>query len=87
MAVEPDEPRHYLVQRIREALAHDPRVAELELEVTVRGSRVVVAGSVPTEERCRAVTDVVHAAAPDHEVQNETRVAVLGTEIDEEEVR
>ncbi len=60
----PEEPKHYLVQRIREALAHDPRVAEIELQVTVRGNKVFVAGSVPTEDRRQAVADVVKEAGP-----------------------
>ena len=82
-----DEAPHYLVQRIREALAHDPRVAELELEVTVRGSKVFIAGTVPTEDRRSAITDVVQRTAPNREVHNETRVAVMSGTVDEEELR
>jgi osmotically-inducible protein OsmY len=81
-----DEAPHYLVQRIREALAHDPAVAELELEVTVRGSKVFVAGTIPTKDRQSAITDVVQRAAPDHEVHNETSVAVMSGTVDEEEL-
>ena len=71
-----EEPKHYLVQRIREALAHDPRVAEMELQVTVRGAKVFVSGVVSTEERCRAIEEVVREKAPELELHNEVEVAV-----------
>jgi len=79
-----DEPVHYLIQRIREALAHDPAVAELELEVTVRGSKVFVSGSVPTEERRGAISEVVARVAPDHDFRNDTQVAILDEHVKEE---
>jgi osmotically-inducible protein OsmY len=81
-----EEPKHYLVQRIREALAHDPRVSEIELQVTVRGSKVFVAGAVSTEDRRQAVTEVVQEAAPDCEVHNETRASFRPGEVEEEEL-
>jgi osmotically-inducible protein OsmY len=86
MASNPEEPKHYLVQRIREALAHDPRVSELELQVTVRGSKVFVAGAVATDDRRQSVTEVVQEAAPDCEVHNQTRVSVQAGEVEEEEM-
>ena len=70
-----EEPPHYQVQRVREALAHDPRVGELELEVTIRAGKVFVAGSVPTTEVQQAVTDVVHEVVPELEAHNQTSVA------------
>ncbi len=78
MASNAEEPKHYLVQRIREALAHDPRV--------VRGSKVFVAGAVPTEDRRQAVTEVVQESAPDHEVHNETRASFRPGAVEEEEL-
>ena len=68
------EPPHYQVQR---ALAHDPRVGELELQVTIRAGKVMVAGSVPTEDVRNSVTVVVREALPDAEVHNHTTVAVF----------
>ena len=64
----------YLVARIREALTKDPRVNELELEVTVSEGRVFVSGTVPTQERQRAVADVVRELAPNMDVRNATEV-------------
>jgi osmotically-inducible protein OsmY len=72
-----EEPPHYQVQRVREALAHDPRVGELELEVTIRAGKVFVAGTVPTDEVRRAVTEVVREVVPDLEVHNQTAAASI----------
>ena len=75
---------HYQVQRVREALAHDPRVGELELRVKMAGGKVFVRGAVPTEERRRAVGEVVHEILPDVEVHNETHVIDFAPRPDEE---
>jgi osmotically-inducible protein OsmY len=64
----------YLLARIRDALAKDPRVNEPELVVSISGDKVMVSGTVPTEVRRKAVTDVVHEIAPGHEVRNATEV-------------
>jgi hypothetical protein len=55
---------------LHEALVTDPRVGEPELAVTVTGSIVVVEGTVHTEERRQAVTEVLRDVAPDLEVEN-----------------
>jgi len=65
----------YVIQRVREALAHDPRVGELELGVDVRGDRLFVTGTVQTEERRVAVEEVAAEAAPEMEVHNQVLVA------------
>jgi osmotically-inducible protein OsmY len=65
----------YVAAHVQEALARDPRVNEPELGVTVVKGRVVINGNVPTDERRRAVTEVVHECCPDLEVQNQTTVA------------
>jgi hypothetical protein len=70
-STDPDEPVHYLVQHVRDALAE---IGELELEVTVRGDKLFVAGTVQTEERRTAVAEAAGRAAPDHEVHNQVRV-------------
>jgi hypothetical protein len=41
----------YLAERIRTALAQDPRVNELGIQVVIVGGRAVVTGSVATAER------------------------------------
>ena len=60
----------YLLAKIRDALAKDPRVNEPELVVSISGDKVMVSGIVPTEVRRKAVTQV----APGHEVRNATEV-------------
>ena len=73
-----EEPPHYLVQRIREALAHDDRVNELELQVKVTGRKVFLHGTVPTRERQEAVNEVVQGVLPDCDVLNETTIGEYG---------
>ncbi len=82
-----DEPDHYLTERIREALAQDPRVNELELEVTMAGGKVFVSGTLPSQERKDAVTDVVREVVPDVEVHNQTSVMTPAGDVEDEELR
>jgi osmotically-inducible protein OsmY len=64
----------YLLGRIEEALAKDPRVGELELDVRVVADRIYLSGRVATEERCRAAVEVVREVAPGHDVSNQLTV-------------
>jgi osmotically-inducible protein OsmY len=70
-----DEAPHYKVQRIREAMAHDPRVGELELQVTVRAGKAQISGTVPSPEVQQAITEVAGEVAPELELHNHTTVA------------
>ena len=72
-----EEPPHYLVQRVREALAHDERVSELEIKVKVFGRKVFVTGPVSTPERRGAIDEVLSEVLPGYEVHNETEAARL----------
>lgn len=69
-----DEPVRYLVERVREALAHDPRVTALDIRVTIKDGRVFLAGRVATPERREAIGDVVREVLPGYEVHNHTVV-------------
>jgi hypothetical protein len=69
-----DVPDEYLVAHASEALASDPRTAELELDVSVDGREVVVTGTVATPERQAAVGEVVAKALPGREVRNLTGI-------------
>jgi hypothetical protein len=64
------EPVEYVVARIKDVLAHDGRVAALDVDVHVADNTVVLEGSVPTEERRRACTELVHTVLPDCTVEN-----------------
>ena len=67
-------PDEYLVAHACEALATDPRTAELELDIAVDGREVMVTGTVATPERQAAIGDVVAKALPGREVRNLTSV-------------
>jgi len=73
MTQAPDAPQ-YVAERIRSALAADPRVAELGVTVKIVGTRVHVAGIVATPDRRLVVEEIVHQLMPEHEVQNEIQV-------------
>ena len=68
------DPDEYVVQHLREALAHDQRVSELGLEVVVRNGVLHVMGTVSTEERRAAIADVAAGIAPEWHIVNETSV-------------
>ena len=70
-----EEPPHYVVQRIREALAHDERVSELEVKAKVFGRKVFLTGPVSTQERHDAIDAVLAEVLPDYEIHNETEVS------------
>jgi osmotically-inducible protein OsmY len=64
----------YLVGKLQHALAIDRRVNMLDVKVTVRGGTIHLTGEVATEERRRAVAEVVAELLPEAEVRNELTV-------------
>jgi osmotically-inducible protein OsmY len=64
------EPSEYVVGRIKDALAHDARVAALDVEVQIVGDVVVLDGEVPTHERRRVCAELARAVLQDHTVEN-----------------
>jgi osmotically-inducible protein OsmY len=64
------EPRHYVIEKVRHALAHDPRTNELDLTVSVSGEKIFITGTVPTAERRDSIGVVAREVLPDHEVHN-----------------
>ena len=80
-----DEPR-YEQERIRQALATDPRVGEPELGVDLVAGRVLVTGSVPNE-RVRAAIDLVVAElAPGAPLDNRVTVPPMDEPTGEETI-
>jgi hypothetical protein len=71
-------PTAYVVVRIQEALATDPRVGELGIVVADEGSEVVLRGSVSTATRKAAVGAVAERVlrdlGDDRPVRDETTV-------------
>ncbi len=72
------EPDDYALQRLRDALANDARVAEMGLQVDVAGGKVFLTGQVATAERQAAVGTVAAEVLPDYEVHNQTSVTPVG---------
>jgi hypothetical protein len=83
-AKDAEEPDDYLIQRLRDGLAKDPSVAELDLHVRRLGRRLFVSGNVATAERRAAVVTVAERLAPGYEVHNET-VVPSRVEVDQKE--
>jgi hypothetical protein len=65
----------YDQERIRQALATDPRVGEPELSVEIVAGRILVSGSVPSPEVRDAVGHVVDEIAPGMPLDNRVDVA------------
>lgn len=78
-----DEPLQYVAARVREAIAADPRVHMLDVDVRVVGGKVFLRGVVPSDDRREAIEDIAREMVPDHEIHNEVDVFVpehAGTE-------
>ena len=57
------KPDDYIVGHVRDALATDPRAGVLDVQATVVAGRVVLTGTVASEERGAAVAQVAGEAA------------------------
>ncbi|MDA8296147.1 MAG: BON domain-containing protein [Actinomycetota bacterium] len=71
------EARAYLIERLRERFATDPRLGELGLEVRLVGDIAHVRGQVESEARRQAVVTVITEVAPDLAVRNEVEITDL----------
>jgi osmotically-inducible protein OsmY len=67
----------YLAEEVREALAREPRVGELGVDVEVRGQTVVLSGTVTSAAGQDAATEVAREVVPDRRVRNETSTVDL----------
>lgn len=68
----------YLVGRLQEALASDPRVNALDIKIVLTGGKLHLTGQVPTEQRRQAVNEVIHEVMPDVAIRNELTLLELG---------
>jgi osmotically-inducible protein OsmY len=73
---ESGEANSYVIERVRTALARDPRVNELGISVTIIESKVFLRGTVSTATRQQRITEVVRELLPHHEIHNDVRVDV-----------
>ena len=72
------EPEDYAIQRLRDALAGDERVAEMGVQVRVVAGKLFLTGQVPTAERQEAVGAIAAEVLPDYEIHNDTVVTLVG---------
>lgn len=64
----------YLVEHVRDDLATDPRVSELDVNVQIEDGTVVLSGAVASRERQEAASAIARERLPDYQVRNETTV-------------
>ncbi len=79
-------PDAYLAEHVRDALAQDPRLSELHVDITMTSGKVFLAGTVGSEERRAYLTTVVQGVMPDREVVNHTIVESPAGEPDVEKL-
>jgi osmotically-inducible protein OsmY len=70
-----NDPDLYLAEHVREALAGDPRVSELGVDVAISGQSVVLRGTLPSRQRQEAAVALVRQLLPRHHVRDETVIA------------
>jgi hypothetical protein len=76
----------YLAERARQALATDPRVADLDVTVTLVHDDAYVRGSASSQEQAAAIVDVLAEQLPDHQVHGEVVVVDADEPRDAEEL-
>ena len=86
MAEANDQPDAYLTEHIRDALAHDPRVSQPGISVTVAGGKILLSGEVATAERKSAATEVAEPLAEGHAVHNALTVSAPSEPADREDL-
>ena len=70
-------PSRYLIEEVKTALARDPEVAELGVEVELVGNDVYLRGTVATEQRREAAGRIAIDRCPGRKVHNEIEVEEL----------
>lgn len=78
---------HYLVAKIQNVLATDPRVNKLDVKVMVCAGKIHLMGQTSTEERRLLISQVVSEMVPDMEVRNELTVIEVGEPAQAEAIR
>ncbi len=65
-----EQPNEYLIQKLRDALASDPRIGELGTTIRIVDHDVFVQGVVATEARRQAIGEVLATMLPDWTIHN-----------------
>lgn len=82
----PRRPVHTGAEDLREQLEHDPRVGDLDVQLSVHGDTVLLTGEVTTDERARLLGQVLEEIAPGLRVDNRTTVRRIREPTSVEEV-
>jgi hypothetical protein len=61
-----------VTEETRRALADDPRLGQLDVSITLRGHRALLAGHVVTRDRQQLLGAVVAEHLPGYEIDNAT---------------
>jgi osmotically-inducible protein OsmY len=80
------EPADYVIGRVQDALAHDPRTMELGIDVTLSGDRAVLTGTVASPDQRDAIGRVTAEMAPGYQVVNDVTVMASGEAGEAEEL-
>ena len=76
----------YVPGHLLEALASDERVGEQDLRVDVVGHRILITGTVASEERRAAVEVVAREFLPDWDVRSQVDVVHRGGPVEREDL-
>lgn len=68
-----DEPQ-YVEHRLIKAIAQDPGLGELEVDVAVDGMVILLSGRVASERHRRDLLDLVGSEYPRHEITDKTEI-------------
>jgi osmotically-inducible protein OsmY len=77
----------YLVARIQEAFANDPRLGILDIKILIRENTIYLAGEVETDEQREALEAVVQDVAPGCQIRNEVSMRELAGAAKPEAIR
>lgn len=76
----------YFIEKLREAIAKDPRTAALDIRLFVAGHQLVAKGEVNSDEQRFAIETVIKEIAPDYNVENQVKRCDISAPTSAEEV-
>lgn len=77
----------YAVAHLQERLAEDSRVNELDIQIEQQGTKILLRGEVPFDERKRAVEEIAKESLPDFSIENQIRVSNFQEPPEVEEIK
>jgi predicted nucleotidyltransferase len=77
----------YVAGQVKEALAKDERTGMLDVKVCVEHKHILVKGECQSESQRSSVSDVINEIAPQHDFDNQLRIAILAPPETEEVIQ